>query len=456
MSAALTRFFSWSDAIDVIRAAAVSAALSAAIAFVIFRLDGLPRSLPLIHAMVLVIALGAGRGLSRLKSARRAEAGHAAGLARDHVLLVGATRLAWLYARLVDELPGSSRRIVGVVDERARLTGRSIGRYAVVGVPGDLDKLLAEFRVHGVEVNRLVYAIEASALSPASVATMARVCSAQGVAIESVGEQLGVPAPQPLEGADAAVAADDETDVVALLDRPFWRVKRGLDFVLAALLMVAAIPIAPVVWLLVVADIGYPAKFWQQRMGRGGAKFIVNKFRTLRAPFDKYGRSYADSERLTRLGRALRKTRLDELPQLWSILVGDMSLIGPRPLLPIDQPERLGLRLAVRPGLTGWAQVNGGKLVTPAEKLALDEWYVRNASLKLETTILLRTVSMMINGDVRGEAEIAAALEDARRHAPSSNSAGTPVPVVDDGDEEEDHPAPAVLYAEADVGLAGR
>ena len=208
LSAALTRFFSWSDAIDVMRAAAVSAALSAAIAFVIFRLDGLPRSLPLIHAMVLVIALGAGRGLSRLKSARRAEAGHAAGLARDHVLLVGATRLAWLYARLVDELPGSSRRIVGVVDERPRLTGRSIGRYAVVGVPGDLDTLLAEFRVHGVEVNRLVYAIDASALSAASVATMARVCSAQGVAIESVGEQLGVPAPQPLEQADEPLRAE--------------------------------------------------------------------------------------------------------------------------------------------------------------------------------------------------------------------------------------------------------
>jgi lipopolysaccharide/colanic/teichoic acid biosynthesis glycosyltransferase len=95
----------------------------------------------------------------------------------------------------------------------------------------------------------------------------------------------------------------------------------------------------------------------------------------------------------------LRKYRLDELPQLLNVLVGDMSLIGPRPLLPHDQPSDSTVRLMVRPGMTGWAQVNGGKLITPEEKNALDEWYVRNASLWIDLKIIAKTMLFMISGE---------------------------------------------------------
>jgi hypothetical protein len=109
------------------------------------------------------------------------------------------------------------------------------------------------------------------------------------------------------------------------------------------------------------------------------------------------------------IGRLLRKFRFDELPQLFNVLVGNMSLIGPRPLLPIDQPSNESLRLAVRPGITGWAQINGGNLITAEEKGALDEFYVRNASLWFDLRIVALTVRFAITGERRSEEAVAAA-----------------------------------------------
>src|SRR5262249_52713468 len=120
---------------------------------------------------------------------------------------------------------------------------------------------------------------------------------------------------------------------------------------------------------------------------------------TLKPAHDDQGQSTAD--RVSRIGALVRKSRLDELPQLLNVLVGDMSLIGPRPLLPHDQPSNSAVRLMVRPGITGWAQVNGGKLITPEEKNALDEWYVRNASLWLDLKIIGKTIVFMFCGESR-------------------------------------------------------
>jgi lipopolysaccharide/colanic/teichoic acid biosynthesis glycosyltransferase len=114
---------------------------------------------------------------------------------------------------------------------------------------------------------------------------------------------------------------------------------------------------------------------------------------------DDSGRRRADAERLTAIGRFLRRTRFDELPQLYNILVGDMSFVGPRPLLPIDQPSGFTGRTLVRPGLTGWAQIMGGRNVGPEDKVALDFWYIRNASLALDLQIMLKTVPMLIRGE---------------------------------------------------------
>jgi hypothetical protein len=134
------------------------------------------------------------------------------------------------------------------------------------------------------------------------------------------------------------------------------------------------------------------------------------KFRTLKTLFDPQTKEKREAHDPSAIGRFLRATRLDELPQLWNVLAGEMSLIGPRPLLPIDQPQKQSLRLTVRPGVTGWAQICGGRLISVEEKNALDEWYIHHASLQLDLLIVYRTVGMLLRGDRRNEKAIALAL----------------------------------------------
>ncbi len=131
------------------------------------------------------------------------------------------------------------------------------------------------------------------------------------------------------------------------------------------------------------------ALFWQRRLGQGGRGFQIYKFRTMQSPFDRLGESLPERRRLSAIGHLLRKTGLDELPRLLNVLVGEMSLVGPRPLMPEDQPADPTIRLMVRPGITGWAQVNGGKQIT----------YIRNASPLIDLRILLLTCRYVFVGN---------------------------------------------------------
>jgi lipopolysaccharide/colanic/teichoic acid biosynthesis glycosyltransferase len=153
------------------------------------------------------------------------------------------------------------------------------------------------------------------------------------------------------------------------------------------------------------------------------------KLRTLRPPFDRSGQRVPDERRVSWIGRLLRRTRIDELPQVLNVLVGDMSLIGPRPLLPRDQPTSSTLRLTVRPGIAGWAQVNGGTSLSPSEKEALDIWYIRNASWRVDLRIIGMTVLMLLSGERRSEKALAQALSslpvDARRNERLSQGASS-------------------------------
>jgi lipopolysaccharide/colanic/teichoic acid biosynthesis glycosyltransferase len=159
---------------------------------------------------------------------------------------------------------------------------------------------------------------------------------------------------------------------------------------------------------------GWPVTFWQKRDGKDGEPFLIYKIRTMHAPFDRRGRFVEESRRTSRFGEFLRRTRLDELPQLWNVLTGAMSFVGPRPLLPVDQPSTSKYRLQVPPGLTGWAQIHGGKRVDADDKGLLDDWYVENASLWLDLSIILRTVLIVVLGDERIEAR-SAKKESVRR-----------------------------------------
>jgi lipopolysaccharide/colanic/teichoic acid biosynthesis glycosyltransferase len=174
-------------------------------------------------------------------------------------------------------------------------------------------------------------------------------------------------------------------------------------------MMLLLAPVFLIATLLVFFDLGSPVLFWQERTGWKGRPFLIYKYRTLRAPFDNKGQSAVGDRQPSAIGLFLRATRIDELPQLINVLFGDMSLVGPRPLLPEDQPSNTALRLSLRPGITGWAQVNGAKLVTKEEKEKFDEWYVRNASLWFDLKIALMTLQIMSKSHL-GSAEASADL----------------------------------------------
>lgn len=161
-------------------------------------------------------------------------------------------------------------------------------------------------------------------------------------------------------------------------------------------------PLITVVSILILAKLGTPIFFRQQRPGLHGEPFMLIKFRTMLNAKRPDGEVLADARRLTSFGRFLRSTSLDELPELWNVLKGDMSLVGPRPLLmqylPLYTAEQRR-RHHVRPGMTGWAQVNGRNALSWSEKFALDIWYVDNHSFALDMKILFLTVVAVFRGD---------------------------------------------------------
>lgn len=175
--------------------------------------------------------------------------------------------------------------------------------------------------------------------------------------------------------------------------------KRIFDLSCVVLTAPLWIPVVLVAALVVRTRLGLPVFFIQERAGRHGRAFHLIKLRTMVNARDAEGRLRPDRERLTPLGRALRATSLDELPELINVLKGEMSLVGPRPLLveylPLYSPEQQR-RHEVRPGLTGWAQVNGRNAITWEEKFALDVWYVDHRSLGLDLWILMRTVVALL------------------------------------------------------------
>lgn len=171
-------------------------------------------------------------------------------------------------------------------------------------------------------------------------------------------------------------------------------VKRAVDVTVAATALAVTAPIQLAVGAAVRCALGAPVLFRQQRPGKDGALFTLVKFRTMREP-DAHRNIVSDADRMTRLGKFLRATSLDELPTFWNVLRGDMSLVGPRPLLPEYLPlysRRQALRHNVRPGVTGLAQVRGRNGLNWNERLQLDVQYVQNLSFRLDVQILFATI----------------------------------------------------------------
>ena len=186
--------------------------------------------------------------------------------------------------------------------------------------------------------------------------------------------------------------------------------KHFFDFCIAFIALLFLLPIIIVATILLWFANDKKPFFFQERPGKSGKLFKIIKFKTMNDKKDTSGNLLPDSDRLTAIGAIIRKTSLDELPQLFNVLKGDMSLVGPRPLLPeyleLYTPEEQKRHL-VRPGITGWAQVNGRNAISWKQKFAFDVWYVTNYSLRVDVAILVKTVYKVVKrSDVNSSSEV--------------------------------------------------
>jgi lipopolysaccharide/colanic/teichoic acid biosynthesis glycosyltransferase len=401
ISDGISRYFSVHDAFNVVKASITSGLMTSLVLFTFTRLEGIPRSTPILQFLILVAGLLAARTVMMLLHHDDQVTSEPEQSSAEHIIIIGTNRLSSLYIKFLNAYAPAQRRIIAVLDHKQSLIGRAMCGVPVVASPQQLDSVIEEFEVHGVLTDRIVIGGDESFLTDKILNHVRDVCAQRDIALDFLPDLIGLSDPPVLRHTITRPVANVQDQAVA--SRPYFKVKRLIDFVLALLAILIFSPLFLLTALLIMLDLGSPALFWQQRIGQNHRNFFLYKFRTLRLPYSETGEAVSESERRSFVGRCLRGSRVDELPQLFNVLVGDMSLIGPRPLLPHDQPKNASLRLAVRPGITGWAQINGGNLITTEEKGALDEWYVRHASLWLDLRIALLTLRLLFTGERRSE-----------------------------------------------------
>jgi lipopolysaccharide/colanic/teichoic acid biosynthesis glycosyltransferase len=410
------RYSSFADHLQTIVLTGLAILLALVLTFVVTRLDGVARSLPILQGGLIMVLLVSVRSVARFWYVRQVHAnGNGRGNAQtlETILVVGMNTVSELFLLSVKEFASRRVQVAGLLVEEPKMRGRTIQQTPILGTVEELKDILRSLEVHGLAVDRIVVATAPDRLQPRALETLLEAERSSSIVVQFLSEQLGFEdsferAPvlsgksrDSVPGQKALVRFGNVGDIGGANSRhrSFLLRKRIVDLVGATLLTIMLAPVVLVVAFVVSLDVGFPLLFWQQRPGLYGRPFKLYKFRTMRAAHDKHKKRIPDDKRSSTIGQLLRRTRLDELPQLYNVLVGDMSLIGPRPLLPCDQSPDCVARLSVRPGITGWAQVNGGRIISTADKLILDSWYVQNASLILDLAIILRTIKMVLFGD---------------------------------------------------------
>jgi lipopolysaccharide/colanic/teichoic acid biosynthesis glycosyltransferase len=408
------RFSSVADHLQVVVLTVLAILIALGLTFAMDRLEHVARSLPVVQGALSISILICARSAARFWYARQI---HLNGINRgngqphDTVLVVGLNTVTELFLLSVKEFASERVQVAGILSEEPDMRGRTIQQKPVLGTVEELQDILQSLEVHGVIVDRIVVATAADRLQPRALATLLEIEKSWSIVVQFLSERLGFDdsslRPSVLSGqarvpdqrAAARFGSVIDLEHADSAGKFFRFAKRIVDIFGATLLVFTLTPVAALVAFIVALDVGFPVIFWQQRPGLYGRPFKLYKFRTMRAPHDELRRRIPDDQRSSAVGQLLRRTRLDELPQLFNVLIGDMSLIGPRPLLPCDQSPDYAARLFVRPGISGWAQVNGGRIISPSDKLILDIWYVQNASWVLDVAIVFRTVKMILFGD---------------------------------------------------------
>lgn len=206
---------------------------------------------------------------------------------------------------------------------------------------------------------------------------------------------------------EECAATYENIKVLGVYEKSYLVFQRFMDIVLSCIGLIIGIPIIMIFGLAIIIETPGPIIYTQKRVGKEGKIFTIYKLRSMTLDAEKAGPQWAKQGdcRVTRVGRFIRKTRIDEIPQLFNVLKGDMSIIGPRPERPMftvrfneEIPGSIE-RLQVKPGLTGWAQINGGYEITPREKLKLDLYYIENRNIRMDLVILFKTVKVVLTGE---------------------------------------------------------
>jgi sugar transferase (PEP-CTERM system associated) len=317
----------------------------------------------------------------------------------ERVLFVGTGETARKVARQILDQHDFAYRVIGFIDDDPSRIGERIVNPAIVGTPADIDRLIG---VH--HVDRIVVGLsDRRGKLPVQELLRAKMA---GVRVE-----------------DATTTYERVTGKILIDDlRPSWLIfsdgfrvsritrlmKRTIDLTLSVAMAIITFPAMALTALSILIDDGGPVLYRQERVGENGRTFILSKFRSMRKDAEQSGTpiwARNDDDRVTRVGRFIRKTRLDELPQLWNVIRGDMSFVGPRPERPFFVAELsreipfYQQRHAVKPGITGWAQVKyryGSSLEDAMEKLRYDLYYIKHLSIIFDLTIVFDTVKVVL------------------------------------------------------------
>jgi sugar transferase (PEP-CTERM system associated) len=320
-------------------------------------------------------------------------------LDEERVLFVGTGETARKVARQILDQHAFAYRVIGFIDDDASRIGERIVNPAIVGTPADIDRLIAQHHI-----DRIVVGLsDRRGKLPVEELLRAKMA---GIRVE-----------------DATTTYERVTGKILIDDlRPSWLIfsdgfrvsratrlmKRTIDLGLSLLMAIVTLPLMLLTALLVMLEDGGPILYRQERVGENGRAFVLFKFRSMRKDAEQGGPpvwAKDGDERITRVGGFIRKTRLDELPQLWNVVRGDMSFVGPRPERPffVEQLSHdipfYQQRHAVKPGLTGWAQVKyryGSSLEDAMEKLRYDLYYIKHLSVFFDLTIVFDTVKVVL------------------------------------------------------------
>lgn len=411
--ATIWRFSSRGDYWAVTWVALVTVGGAASATFLYNRLDGVPRSAIVFQSLLMAVSMVCARELFRYYHAKRrikrsiARVGSLEGSEgrRFNVLIVGITPLTDAYLYALDTSHGSMIRVVGLLGRGPHQTGRVVNGMPVLGAPSNIVEILEDLENRGLRIRRIVIAIPFEQLPAGAREHLIGLQNTSDLELQLLDEDLRIRDRQ----AEAASrrgdgAVDDPGQIFCLSQehlakirsRQIWRIKRFLDVVCSVSALVLLLPLFGIIAVGVLLALGRPVVFSQYRLGMGGQEFKLYKFRTMGPIRGPDGRRLSDAERTSRIGGILRQLRMDELPQLLNVIRGEMSLVGPRPLLAEQQSEALSSRLIIRPGLTGWAQIAGGREVSTSDKFAMDVWYLLNATLFLDFRIVLKTLPFLV------------------------------------------------------------